>query len=79
MIHRDIKLENILIQKDSNGNIAIKVADFGIATKMNSSLLNKEKNQLGSLHYIAPEIVNYQPATPKSDVWSACVVIYSLF
>lgn len=40
---------------------------------------NKECMQIGSMNYIAPEVLNYRPGTNKSDVWSICIVIYALF
>jgi len=49
VVHRDLKLENILVDSDLN----IKICDFGFA-KCNK--INKMKSFLGSLSYMAPEI-----------------------
>jgi len=47
--HRDLKLENILI----DGNLTLKVADFGFATYKN---IGKLKSYRGTKTYMAPEI-----------------------
>jgi serine/threonine protein kinase len=52
-VHRDIKLENILVNKNSEGNInSVKLGDFGLATKIENELLNQK---CGSPVYVAPE------------------------
>lgn len=75
IIHRDIKLENILIDRQ-DGELRVKLADFGMATRIGSQ---KRSMQVGSMNYMAPEVLNFQQSTHKSDIWSACIVIYSLF
>ena len=71
--HRDIKLDNLLL--DSSGRI--KIADFGV-----SKLSRRDElitDQCGTPAYIAPEILRdtgYH-GTPV-DVWSAGVVLYSM-
>lgn len=52
IIHRDIKLGNLLIQND-----ILKIADFGLAVKLNDD--EEERNTLcGTPNYISPEILN---------------------
>ena len=57
IIHRDIKLENILFDKF----FQIKLADFGFAT-YSSGLNNdyKHYSRKGTLNYLAPEIYNFE-------------------
>jgi serine/threonine protein kinase len=74
IIHRDIKLENMLY--DSNNNIVL--IDFGFATvrKHDAPLL---RHKLGSKLYIAPEIVLDLPYTGyDSDMWAIGVCLYLL-
>jgi len=57
IVHRDIKLENILIDSiDENGNIHIKITDFGLSKKVTKN--GKMNKRLGSTHYMAPEVLN---------------------
>lgn len=71
--HRDIKLENIIIDSSFN----IKLIDFGLSKELNTdgSLLT---TICGSEAYIAPELVNMKEYSNSADIWSVGVVIYAL-
>ena len=56
IMHRDIKLENILL-KHKDDIKSVKLTDFGLATKVNVSKLLYPK--CGTPGYVAPEIANY--------------------
>uniref|UniRef100_A0A914C460 Protein kinase domain-containing protein n=1 Tax=Acrobeloides nanus TaxID=290746 RepID=A0A914C460_9BILA len=71
--HRDLKLENILLDIDSNA----KIADFGLSNYFN------EKTFLstfcGSPLYASPEIINGTPYKgPEVDCWSLGILLYTL-
>jgi 5'-AMP-activated protein kinase catalytic alpha subunit len=73
IVHRDIKLDNLLIDEHKN----IKIVDFGFSVSF------KEGQQLrkacGSPSYAAPEIVSRKPYYPTAiDVWSLGVVLYAM-
>ena len=72
VVHRDLKLENILLLESEK--FLIKVADFGY-----SCLMDKEKARgvCGTLSYMAPEI-ELGPYDQKVDIWSAGVVMFIL-
>ena len=75
IVHRDIKLENILIDSRNDG-MYLKLTDFGFATFIQpGEMLSKG---VGSRYYIAPEILQKQDYDFKIDVWSATIVIYIL-
>jgi serine/threonine protein kinase len=74
--HRDIKAENFLISKDSNG-IVLKLSDFGL-----SAFMDQDKyfsTPCGSPCYAAPEVVNKQPYRGREvDVWSMGILLYTI-
>ena len=82
IIHRDLKLENILVSKISMTNIKgkineflhIKIIDFGTAKLKQKS---NEKTVIGTLIYMAPEVIK-QNYNNKCDLWSIGVILYIL-
>ena len=69
--HRDLKLENILV----NHNNLPKLADFSFAVYFDGE--NLCTNHCGSLPYFAPELLTTEPYNPLiSDVWSIGVCLY---
>ena len=73
IIHRDIKLDNILLDLDNN----IKICDFGVSRKINLGEILFE--QCGTPAYIAPEIlINKGYEGFGVDIWSAGVVLYAM-
>lgn len=56
IIHRDLKIENILINQINENDYDVKVADFGLALKI-CEIESQISNICGSATYIAPEIL----------------------
>jgi eukaryotic-like serine/threonine-protein kinase len=74
IIHRDVKPQNVLLGEDGRP----RLTDFGIAQAMASSGLTRTGAVMGSVHYIAPEMVRGKTASPASDVYSLGAVLYEM-
>ena len=75
LVHRDIKPENVLLPSD--GSVA-KVADFGLARAVTEGTQTTTGNVLGTVAYLAPELITSGDSTSRADVFSAGVVLYEL-
>ncbi|TNV85620.1 hypothetical protein FGO68_gene14086 [Halteria grandinella] len=76
IVHRDIKLDNILLNKVSEGHFDVKIADFGLAAKL-SSISGVLTEICGSAGYIAPEILRELPYDEKVDIFSLGSVFFN--
>ncbi len=81
LIHRDIKPENVLIATDpSSGVSRVKVADFGLAKAVSTDTQHTATGGvlIGTVSYLAPELVVDGRADARADVYAAGVVLYEL-
>ncbi|XP_018795926.1 PREDICTED: uncharacterized protein LOC108973260 isoform X1 [Bactrocera latifrons] len=73
VVHRDLKAENVLLDKDMN----IKLADFGFSNRYEEG--SPLTTWCGSPPYAAPEVFQgLEYDGPKADIWSLGVVLYAL-
>jgi len=76
LVHRDVKPENVLISSDGR---QIKVADFGLARAVTSETQHTSTGVLiGTVSYMAPELVTDGTADARADVYAAGVLLYEL-
>lgn len=71
-MHRDIKLDNILL--DGRGNV--KIADFGVSKQIGNDTVLID--HCGTPAYIAPEILLGKSYSLNVDLWSAGVVLFAM-
>ncbi|WBW72354.1 serine/threonine protein kinase Ppk25 [Schizosaccharomyces osmophilus] len=72
IVHRDLKIENILLTEDLR---QVKLIDFGLSNFYSQTDLLQ--TYCGSLYFAAPELLDAVPYTgPEVDVWSLGVVLY---
>lgn len=74
IIHRDLKPENIMLTPDGR----IKVTDFGLARVQNEVRVTPAGALLGTVLYLAPELIAGQAAAPTSDLYAIGSVLYEL-
>lgn len=74
VVHRDLKLENVLFKNKDENDFLVKVVDFGIAG------MSTEKVDAGTLAYMAPECLEQKAANthPSIDVWSIGIMFYAM-
>ena len=75
--HRDIKPENFLITFDEQNRPILKLIDFGMAHDIKRG--GKMKGKIGTIMFMAPEIIMDKPYDEKVDLWSAGVILYNKF
>ena len=77
IMHRDIKPHNIFINdfEEDKKEIVVKLGNFGCATFIEDN----KSEPIGTIPYIAPEILKNEEYNEKCDLWSLGVTLYQLF
>ncbi len=82
IVHRDVKPDNIMIDKEGR----VRMADLGLAKAISGetdtggpSMLTQTQTAMGTPHYMSPEqFVSARDVGPRADVWSLGVTLYQL-
>ena len=75
ILHRDLKLENVLISKDGTA----KLVDLGLMKKLNAeSKMTKTGILLGTAQYLPPEYIKHGEYTVQSDLYAVGLMLYEL-
>jgi serine/threonine-protein kinase len=83
LVHRDVKPENVLVAEAPGGghNLidgVVKVADFGLARAVEASADENGAHLMATVAYVAPELVTEGHADPRTDVYSAGIVLFEM-
>ena len=75
IIHRDIKPENIMFSNNET-SFSVKIIDFGLTKTLSP---NENLNEgVGTLNFVAPEVLTRKPYNKEVDVWSLGIIMYKL-
>src|SRR5258708_25252961 len=82
IIHRDLKGANVVITHDGR----VKVLDFGLARRLDKATVNaltrsqasveRDRSIVGTLPYMAPEVLMGETGSYQSDIWALGVLLY---
>jgi hypothetical protein len=80
VVHRDLKLENLMLTKDRSGGEMIKVLDFGIAkiAEREADSRLTTVGTLGTPGYAAPEQLRAEGVDARTDLFALGVILYAL-
>ena len=80
VVHRDIKLENLMLTKDRAGDETVKVLDFGIAkiAEREADSRLTTVGTLGTPGYAAPEQLRAEAVDGRTDLFAFGVILYAL-
>ena len=76
IVHRDVKLENFLIDTNNDGKLIVKLSDFGLACKYECE--NPPSKKCGSIVAVAPEILSRETYCYKIDMWALGIILHEL-
>ncbi|XP_055998357.1 serine/threonine-protein kinase DCLK2-like isoform X3 [Ostrea edulis] len=74
IVHRDLKPENLLVHRNKDGSISLKLADFGLAMEVKEPIYTV----CGTPTYVAPEILSEIGYGLEVDMWAVGVITYIL-
>lgn len=79
IIHRDLKSLNLLLHKPVNGPsdpVLVKITDFGVSKVLDEP--SHMTGQMGTCHWMAPEVITNRPYNLSADVYSYGIVLWEI-
>jgi ABC-type transport system substrate-binding protein len=76
IVHRDVKPENIMVARDSDGRLRVTVMDFGLARSAGDDPITKTGVLIGTVAYLSPEQISGKIAEAPADIYSLGTVLY---
>jgi len=74
VVHRDLKPNNIIIDREGNA----RIIDFGIARSLKAKCITRSRMMVGTPEYMSPEQVEAKEVDQQSDIYSLGVVLYEM-
>jgi serine/threonine protein kinase len=74
IVHRDIKPQNVLIDRDEQ----VRLVDFGLARAVANTGLTVTNPTIGTIGYLAPEQIQNNPLTPRTDIYALGVMMFEM-
>lgn len=71
LVHRDVKPSNVMLGPDGAA-----LTDFGLARGVADSVLTAPGRVVGTLDYLAPEVIRGRPAGPPADIYALACLLY---
>ena len=75
ILHRDIKLDNVMFRTPENKLEDVVLLDFGFSIFAPADLVQSYSR---AKEYLSPEVLNHSPYTKATDIWSLGVLFYGL-
>ena len=87
VVHRDMKPENVFLQRTADGEEIVKIVDFGIAQLRSKDEAKVETKRrltrtgmiFGTPEYMAPEQAGGKHADPRADIYAVGIIMYEMF
>jgi len=78
--HRDLKLENILVKYENKEKTrcTFKIIDYGVSKEL-LRISSRFSTKVGTINYMAPEVLSEEKYNYECDLWSLGVIIYILY
>ena len=78
IVHRDVKLANILLQRTESSAYQVILSDFDISWHKSLNHFDEKGIAYGTPFYMAPEVCRGEKSDPRSDIYAAGVTLYYL-